>query len=66
MQVFEGHQQGPPGGKLSDLILHLSSDVLEALGDGWLAGCTADTHDRREELLHAWHLSGYGPQMVEG
>lgn len=61
MHVFQGHQLGPPGGELSDVSLHLSSDVLQALGDGWLAICTANAHGRHEELLHTGHLSCYGP-----
>lgn len=66
MLVSQGEQLGLPGGELSDVSLHLSSDILQTLCDGWLAGCAADTHCRGEVLLHAGHLSHNSCQLVEG
>lgn len=64
--MSQGQQLGLPGGKLCDVSLHLSSDILQALGDGRLAVFAADTHGGGEELLHAGHLSRYSSQLVEG
>lgn len=64
--VSQGQHLRLPRGELGDASLHLSSDIPQALGDGRLAVCTADTSGRGEELLHAGHLSHYSFQLVEG
>lgn len=63
--VSQGEQLGLPGGELSDVSPHLSSDILQALGDGRLVVCAPDARGWDEELLHAGHLSHYSPQLVE-
>lgn len=64
--MSQGEQLGLPGGELGDARLHLSSDILQALGDGRLAVGAADARGRGEELLHAGHLSRDSSQLVEG
>lgn len=54
--VSQREQLCLPGGELSDVSLHLSSDILQALCDGGLAVCAADTHCWGEEVLYTGHL----------
>lgn len=55
-----------PGGEISEGALYLSSDILQALSDGWPVVCAAVAGGQGEELLHARHLSRHRPQLVEG
>lgn len=64
--MSQGEQLCLPGGELSDVSFHLSSDILQALGDGGLVFCAADTCGWGEELLHTGHLSHHSSQLVEG
>ena len=63
--VSQGEQLSLPGGELSDVSLHLGSDILQALGDGRQTLCAPDARGRDEESLHAGHLSRDSPQLVE-
>lgn len=63
--VSHGQQLCLPCGEVCDAGLHLSSDILQGLGDGRLAVCAANTLGRGEELLYAGRLSHYSSQLVE-
>lgn len=62
----QGQEVGFPCGKLGDSSLHLPSDELQTLGDGWLALPSAGGLSRAEQLLHTEQLTDQSTQMVKG
>lgn len=61
-----GHNLNLPLGKFTDGSFHLSSHILQTLGNRRQLSDVADAHRRSEELLHTRHLSHYISQLVEG